>query len=396
MKPNELSDDDLLSRLHAFCVDSRRLDARVIVLLIEVEERRLHLASAHSSLFDFCLRRLGMSEGAAFRRINAARLVRRFPILLDHVESGGVHLSTLVLLRDHLTEANVDELVDAASGKTKREVEELLARRAPRPDVRPTIRKLPSPSAPAASMTSLSLPAAAPQAPAAPARIEPLSAARYKLQMTASVELRDKLERARDLMRHRNPNGDLAVVVERALDALLEKLEKERLGKTTQPGRTARPAKPGRISRAVRREVFERDGEQCTFVDAHDHRCPARAFLELDHIKSRALDGKDDAANLRVFCRAHNLLHAEEVFGRTHVARQMHFRQRKSPASATVPEPTDAPTDAARRGLVNLGFRDPDARRAVQVVCGRHGEDLTLGELLREALSVLTASRGTP
>jgi hypothetical protein len=36
-------------------------------------------------------------------------------------------------------------------------------------------------------------------------------------------------------MRHRNPSGDLAAVVERALDALLEKLEKERLGRTARP-----------------------------------------------------------------------------------------------------------------------------------------------------------------
>src|SRR4029077_3311703 len=100
--------------------------------------------------------------------------------------------------------------------------------------------------------------AVAPPAPSVgPARIEPLSAARYKLQLTASAELRDKLERARDLMRHRNPTGDLAAVVEGALDALLEKLEKERLGKTSQPTRVRRPAKPGHVSRKVRREVFE-------------------------------------------------------------------------------------------------------------------------------------------
>jgi hypothetical protein len=58
-----------------------------------------------------------MTEGAAFGRINAARLTRRFPSLLGHLESGRVHLSTLVLLRDHLTESSVDELVAAAAGK---------------------------------------------------------------------------------------------------------------------------------------------------------------------------------------------------------------------------------------------------------------------------------------
>jgi hypothetical protein len=192
--------------------------------------------------------------------------------------------------------------------------------------------------------------------PLARGRIEPLADARYRLQLTASATLRDKLERARDLMRHSNHTGDLAVVVERALDALLAQLEKERLGKTARPRTTVPPSGPpsppssiaprsatapprppsiaprsatapprppssaptraGRVARAVRRAVFERDGEQCTFTNESGARCPSRAFLELDHVESRALGGSDEASNLRVRCRAHNALHAEEVFGR--------------------------------------------------------------------------------
>jgi hypothetical protein len=36
-------------------------------------------------------------------------------------------------------------------------------------------------------------------------------------------------------LRHANGDGDLAVVVERSVDLLLEKLEKQRLGKTSHP-----------------------------------------------------------------------------------------------------------------------------------------------------------------
>jgi 5-methylcytosine-specific restriction endonuclease McrA len=339
MPLNHLSDDALVASLHALCLDARRLDAHVIAHLVEVEERRLHLKAACSSLFEFCVRRLQLSEGAAFRRINAARLVRRFPTLIGHIESGAVHLSTLVLLRDHLAEANVEELVAATAGRTKREIEALLARRAPRPDVPSQIRKLPAPVASRALTVPASSLSGGSQAPAPsvtsrpalpPARIEPLSESRHKVQLTVSTGLREKLERARDLMRHRNPSGDLAVVVEQALDALVEKLEKERLAKTGRPLRTARAIKEGHISAAVRRQVFARDGEQCTYVDEHGRRCSSRAFLELDHIEPRALGGLDDASNLRVACRAHNRLHAEGVFGRECVERGIHFRRRKS------------------------------------------------------------------
>jgi hypothetical protein len=91
--------------------------------------------------------------------------------------------------------------------------------------------------------------------------------------------------------------------------------------------------------------VFARDGGQCTFLDRQGHRCPSRAFLELDHVESRALGGDDDVDNLRVRCRAHNQLHAEEVFGREHVARMIHFRQRKS----------DVPGDGLSQSAFGMG-----------------------------------------
>lgn len=240
-----------VSQLAAICLEGHRLTARLVEVLIEVEARRLDLKAACTSMFDFCVRRLGMSEGAAFRRINAARLVKRFPWLLARVESGAMCLSTLVLLRPHLvhlTEAKADELAAAVAGKTQREVEEHLARIAPRPDAPCSIVEL------SRVPTQVELgpggrPAVAPLPPASPAppratrlqraRIEPLSESRFKVQLTASAELRDKLERARALMSHRNPSGDLAAVVERALDLLLERLEKQRLGKATRPRRRA-------------------------------------------------------------------------------------------------------------------------------------------------------------
>ncbi|MDB5212750.1 MAG: hypothetical protein JWO86_677 [Myxococcaceae bacterium] len=420
MQLTQLSDEALVSQLAAVCLEGHRLTARLVVYLIEVEARRLDLKAACTSMFDFCVRRLGMSEGAAFRRINAARLVKRFPALLARIESGELHLSTLVLLRPHLmhlTDAKAADLAASVAGKTQREVEELLARRAPRPDVVSSIVELPRAPYAQVELGSQGEPAmSAPALKTAPARIEPLSETRFKVQLTASAELREKLERARDLMSHANRSGDLAVVVEKALDLLLDHLEKQRLGKVTRPtrhaGATPRVDRPrtsrarSAIPRAVRREVFERDGGTCTFVDTEGRRCPSRAHLELDHILSRALGGSDEASNLRVRCRAHNRLHAEEVFGKEHVARAVDFRQRKSrcvesveaPASRVDEAAEEARTvgtaiDVALRGLVSLGFARSDARRALDAVARRRNaraEALPVQEVLREAIAALT------
>ncbi len=135
MTLTNLSDEELLSSLSAVYMQTRRLLGRLLLHLIEVEARRLDLRSACSSLYDFCQRRLGMSESEAVRRIEAARLVRRFPTLLGYIERGELHMTALLLLRRALTDDNIEELVAAAAGKTKREVQELLAARAPKPDV---------------------------------------------------------------------------------------------------------------------------------------------------------------------------------------------------------------------------------------------------------------------
>jgi 5-methylcytosine-specific restriction endonuclease McrA len=319
-----LSNEELLVAIRGLMNQGRMVLARLLAYLGEVEERRLDLQSACSSLFDFCLRRLGMSEDEACRRVAAARLVRRFPAALGMIERGEIHLTGLLMLRDHLTAEGGEQLLRAAAGKSKGELQHLLAELFPRPDVPASIQPLTGSTAagppghgPTGTVMSSGLHPTR-------SRIEPLAPARYRLEFTASAELKEKLERAADLMRHANPSGELSVLVERALDLLLAKLEKQRLAKVTHlRGGVLRPStRRGYVPRAVRREVFERDGERCTFVDPSGRRCESRTWLELDHRVPRALRGADDVSNLSVRCRAHNRLSAEEQFGREHMDRK--------------------------------------------------------------------------
>lgn len=152
--------------------------------------------------------------------------------------------------------------------------------------------------------------------------MQQLSEARHKVQLTVSSETRAKIERAQALMKHRNPSGDLEVVFDRAMDALIEKLEKERFAKTSRPQRKTRPSKAGAIPAETVREVFARDGEACTHVDEHGNRCGCREFLELDHIKPRSKGGTNDPESQgRV--RTHNRLYAERELGREFVAERI-------------------------------------------------------------------------
>ena len=398
----DLSNGELLARLEAHVGNGHVWQAGLVAYLAEVEERRLHLEVACSSMFDFCVHRLGMSDGEAHRRLIASRLVRAFPRVLGYLERGGVHLCALALLRDHLNEENHEELLRAATGKTVRAVQEMLAARCPKPDVPPRIEPL----APQAELPIAPPTAERPATSKPRPRVEPLSASRYRVELTVSGEAKEKLERIEDLMRHRNPSGDLEVIVEQALDLLLAKLEKERLGKVTRPRKAKAPAAteqtdqtdptehaeatsasddPSRwIPQEVRRAVFERDGERCTYVDARGRRCACRAFLELDHVVPFARGGKPTVENLRVRCRAHNRWYAGQQFGRAHVEERIHLRQRKCEGIETTSFET------AARGLKNLGFRDAEVRRVLAELAEKlEASTVRVETVIREALVLL-------
>src|SRR6266705_1775237 len=157
----DVTDGNLQAELTRLLASGSRTEARLIAHLAALEERRLHLEAGSSSLFDYCLRRLDLSESEAFHRITAARLARRFPAIFGLIEQRTLHLTAVCLLRDYLTPGNHRELLEEASGKTKLQVQELLARRFPRPDVASTIRKLPPPRAPVPAPT-LALPRSVP------------------------------------------------------------------------------------------------------------------------------------------------------------------------------------------------------------------------------------------
>jgi 5-methylcytosine-specific restriction endonuclease McrA len=422
MELSRRSDQELLSDLAKLVGSHRDITAKLVVYLAEIEDRRLHLQAGFSSMFEFCVKKLGLGEGEAFRRIVAARLGKRFPTVYALLASGAVHLSSLELLSKWLTEENHAELLEAASGKSKREVEALLASRFPRPAVPSSIQRLPVPIA-------ISVPVAAPgssDSPSTPAftleltegahahvparaRIEQLSEARFRVEFTASAELREKLELCRDLLSHANPTRDLAVVIERAVDSLLAHLEKKRLARTKRPRPTQAAQNVNwhdvgshRITNAVRRRVFERDGLRCTYVSPDGRRCEARAFLELDHADPRALGGSDEAQNLRVRCRAHNQLWAEQTFGREHVERARHFRWKKwerprdeaRPVKPEKPAANEASPDVlekVRLTLRGMGFGDAQARRAVAKVRKAHNDPPPVEQALREALFFATA-----
>jgi hypothetical protein len=330
-----LSDPDLLARTHELGNRSQCTEADLLVHLGEVDQRKLYLERAFSSMFEFCVGELRYSEDAAYSRIQVARTARRFPAMIEAIRSGRVHLTGLRLLAPHLTMENQREVLAEAAGKTKREIEELVARLAPQPPVASTIRKLPERHAPTPTdplALALDVPPARPPPHEEHRRpIAPIAEKMYRVQFTASLELHDKLREAQDLLRHRFPDGDLACIVDRALDLLIADVKKERFAVGRKPRKlSAVEVQDGESSRhipdPIRREVYVRDEGRCTFVDERSHRCEARGYLEFDHLDGFAFTRQHDARRLTLRCRAHNQHAAEKTYGRAFMERARSLR----------------------------------------------------------------------
>ena len=101
-----MADDRLLEGVAVLARRSNELTAELLAYLGEVDARGLHLGEACSSLFAFCVERLHMSESAAGKRITAARFARRFPLVLEMIGRGEIHLTAVNMLAAHLTEEN--------------------------------------------------------------------------------------------------------------------------------------------------------------------------------------------------------------------------------------------------------------------------------------------------
>lgn len=300
-------------------------------------------------MFQYAVDVFAFSDAEAYVRIAAARAARRFPAILDLVASGTLSVTTIRFLAPHLTEENCAAVLGAVSGKSTRAVELELARRFPKPDAPQVLRKLPvakraeatpdapalftkveSPATPAPGVAPNSsrdaLPVRAPALARPTTATQPLSASRYKLQVTLSEGTQAKLRQAQQLLRHQVPDGDLAEVLDRALDALVREQMKRQFAATERPrAKSGSKAPPGsgrqsrRIPSPVRREVVARDGLRCSYTDNSGSRCEETGFLQLHHVEPFEKGGEHSAGNIRVFCRSHNLHAAEEDYGAAHM-----------------------------------------------------------------------------
>ena len=405
-----LSDTVLIRDLHTLMAQERGTAAAVLAHLAEVDARRLYVPLGYSSMHGYCVEELRLSEDAAYKRIQAARAAREFPILFTELAEGRLHLTAMCLLAPHLTPENAAELIRGAACRRQSEIQDLLRVCAPAAgcaqgelgaSVEDLVGQLAAQQVGVGDSTELAaqqvgvgdLPELAAQqvgvgsaegglAAQQVGTGSVLSSVEQLVPLMVRPETRDRLRYLQALLRHAIPSGDVSQ--DRALDLLAEHVEKRRFGTGNGPRRRRTAERTRYIPADVRHAVWNRDQGRCTFEGVNGHRCNSGSFLEFDHVDPRRRE--DTVQGLRLRCRAHNQYEAERVFGtefmkrKREEARRTAEKRREEEAESRGRASNEGATARAKTSIENseveeqirdvlsalrqLGIRGEQARRA--------------------------------
>ena len=339
----KVSDDELIFDLKNLVSEERELLTTILRYLKEVETRKIYLQKGYSSLFAYLTEEIGYSEGAAQRRILAMRLLKDVPEIEPMIQTGEISLSVASQVQSYLRKEEKKapikkekkiELIKDLAGTSARECE----------------RKL----------IELSPETALPRE-----KTRPLTEDITQIQFLAKRELMKKIERAKELTSHQNPEGKYDELFSKALDELLNKLDPIRRQarrikkKSKTPSRSSKslihisgnrpvrsqwPAIVGKvllrnnqktprsipkspptsavepknrhIPNATRDKVWLRDSGKCQYQDKGTGKvCGSKYHVQLDHRFPYSLGGEHSETNLQLKCRNHNLYRAEMLPG---------------------------------------------------------------------------------
>jgi 5-methylcytosine-specific restriction endonuclease McrA len=332
-----IANDVLLREGAASARNESASTALLLAHVAEIERRKLYADEGYDSMRAFCVGAWGLCEYAAYRRIGAARAAIEFPAIFDAVADGRLSLTAVNLLAPALTKENAGELLEAAAGRTKRQLRELLAEKSAEPGS--AALELAENSgiscnqlAPALVVTNGASNQRGPQAPDPMASPATQSAPPHlPLHAALGQEAHDDLAYLKALLGHVVPSGNLAQVLGHVFKAAIRELERQKFAVTSRSRSTASGKGESRqVPAAVRRVVFVRDGGRCTFVSEKGHRCESQTRLQFDHVIPVAKGGTSSADNVRLLCFTHNQLEARRAFGDEFIDRKRAEARRRS------------------------------------------------------------------
>lgn len=288
---------ELTNRLDKLVRTERKITHLILEHIVEFESRKLYAEYGCGNMFSYLTKKLGYGEDSAYRRLQAARVLRRIPEAAIKIESGVLNLSQLAQVERCLK-------VEKKQGQVKsaHETQEIL-------------EKLENCSG---YETKKILAIEFNQSIQVQTRICPQKDDSVRLEITLTQKQFEELKTAQSLLSHICPSADLGEIIA----TLAQKFNQLKLGKenslqvvkpTTQSFMGARKSKRKYISVKIKRSLLRKSNNSCEHTSSSGARCGSQFQLQIDHVNPVALGGSNSVENLRVLCRTHNNYEARRL-----------------------------------------------------------------------------------
>ncbi|KYG63664.1 hypothetical protein AZI86_12605 [Bdellovibrio bacteriovorus] len=199
------SNQELIQRIEKLVRTERKITHLVLLHINEIETRKLHLDMGYDGMYSYLTKGLGFSDGAAYRRLQSARLLNQVPEVAEKIEAGTLNLSQLTQVQKCLTEASQKGVVVSAYQATR------ILEKIENKNGFETLKTLAAEfDIPAQSFTKLT----------------PQKDQSVRLEVTLSEQQFAELELARSLLSHVFPDGQWSDII----GSLAERFNKKKLG----------------------------------------------------------------------------------------------------------------------------------------------------------------------
>jgi hypothetical protein len=294
-----MPDTNLVIDLKNLVREERKITSQILEYLREVERRKLFLTIGFPSLYEFCTRELGYSEGSTHRRIASMRLINEIPIVKEKIASGELSLSVVAQAQTFFKKQSKKnepyastqklELLEKLQHTSTRECEKVLL------ELDPEIARCD--------------------------RARQISPELTELRLTVDKTFIEMIERLKNLLSHSRPDISTKEVLQMGLETLLVKKNAAPLPSAREvaanpvrdgiadPVRKETTKRTRYISQKLKRQIWHKHNGQCGYRDqATGRMCGAKKFLEIDHVLAYSRGGANTFENLQLLCSSHNVL----------------------------------------------------------------------------------------
>jgi hypothetical protein len=310
----KLSDEVLIKETKKAVGEEREVVARVLCYLCEVQRRRLFALYGYPSLFKFCIKYLGYTEGQTQRRLEAMRAMAVIPEIEEKIKVGSLSLTAVAQAQSYFKSKEKEN--KSISVEAKKEVFLSLENKSTRE-------------------CELELIKLTGEKPYPREKTKLISQSHTQATLNFPNEVIEKLERIKSLLSNKNPNMSQSELIHEMAEIVLDKIDPIRKEQRKFNSKLRRNVSLARIvthkKMTPKKEVSIRDQVKCSYISPITRqKCDSTFQLEMDHIHPKALGGETSPENLRLLCKAHNQRAAIEAFGLKKMNSYLNHRRDKS------------------------------------------------------------------